>query len=456
VADAAEQRLAALRKRWEEDRSSGAFVPLAEEYRRLGRLSEAITVLEQGMKVAPNYLSARIALGRCRLDLGDAAGACTILEQVLHQDPTQLVASKLLVEAYLRSQRPEQARERLNLYAVLNDRDPELDELRRRVQQGIREREVSTAVDAAPAPERRVLAPEPSPSMEPRPEATPATPPAAAEIPAPSPIAAVAPVAPQAPAPAPFTGPPPLPAPVAIQPRATGDVFRLPAVSVPTPDFGRIAALQPSAPVPRGTVFGGLGTPADRRRYVAALLQGGVFGVVGQESAAAEVVEPEPAAAFEDRVPPPSAPEEFSWDSVAVEPLAAPTSPLEAAPPLEAVTPFEEAAEPAPAVEEREVIEVTPDADAALEAPAPPPAEEIQPTATLGELYLSQGHRQEAQTIFERVLEAQPNHPGAREGLETARRQAEPAVRQGVTARKVAMLQDFLKRVRGGSEHHVP
>jgi tetratricopeptide (TPR) repeat protein len=450
VADPAEQRLAALRKRWEEDRSSGAFVPLAEEYRRLGRLSEAITVLEQGMKVAPNYLSARIALGRCRLDLGDAAGACTILEQVLHQDPTQLVASKLLVEAYLRSQRPEQARERLNLYAVLNDRDPELDELRRRVQQGIREREVSRAVDAAPAPERRVLAPEPSPSMEPSPEATPATPPAAAELPAPSPIAAVAPVAPQAPAPAPFTVPPPLPVPVATQPRATGDVFRLPAVSVPTPDFGRIAALQPSAPVPRGTVFGGLGTPADRRRYVAALIQGGVFGVVGQESTVAEVVEPEPAAAFEERTPTPSAPEEFSWDSVAVEPVAAPNSPLDAAPPLE------EAVEAAPAAEEREVIEVTADADAALEAPAPPPAEEIQPTATLGELYLSQGHRQEAQTIFERVLEAQPDHPGAREGLETALRQAAPAVRQGVTARKVAMLQDFLKRVRGGSEHHVP
>src|SRR5436190_23987988 len=175
MADPAEQRLAALRKRWEEDRSSAAFVPLAEEYRRLGRLSEAIAVLEQGMKAAPNYLSARIALGRCRLDLGDTAGACTILEQVVHQDPTHLVASKLLVEAYLRSRRPEQARERLNLYAVLNDRDPDLDELRRRVQQGIRERDESAA---------------------PRQQAAPVAPPIMAEEPTMPPPVAPVPVAP--------------------------------------------------------------------------------------------------------------------------------------------------------------------------------------------------------------------------------------------------------------------
>ena len=424
MADAAEQRLAALRKRWEEDRSSGAFVPLAEEYRRLGRLSEAIGVLEQGMKIAPNYLSARIALGRCRLDLGDAAGASTILEQVLHQDPTQLVASKLLVEAYLRSRRPEQARERLNLYAVLNDRDPELDELRRRVQQGIRDRDESVASQAAPVPERGVPASEPSWTNASRQDAAPVAPPIAAEEPT---IRASE-------APAPFA--PPASPPVAVQPRPTGDVFRLPAVPLPALDLGRMAASQPSPPVPRGTVFGGLGTPADRRRYVAALLHGGVFG---QASATADGLAPtsvadEPEPAVEARVLTPSAAMELSWDSVAVEPPAV---------------------EIAPVIDAPEILEATPEGDGPLEASAPPPVEEIQPTATLGELYLSQGHRQEAQTIFERVLEAQPNHPSAREGLESARRQAVPAVRQGVTARKVAMLQDFLKRVRGGSDHHV-
>ncbi len=390
MADPAEQRLAALRKRWEEDHSSGAFVPLAEEYRRLGRLGEAIAVLEQGMKAAPNYLSARIALGRCRLDLGDAAGACTILEQVLHQDPTQLVASKLLVEAYLRSRRPEQARERLNLYAVLNDRDPELDELRRRVQQAIRERDESAVPGASIAPPADApvkAAPEPAPL--PRSEIV---------DPAPAPVPDVSARTPAAAA--------PTPAPL----RVTGEVFRLPVMPLPAPDLARIATPVPSPPVPRGTIFGGLGTPADRRRYVAALLHGGVFGqppVPSTDAAEAMPVEGEA----------------FSWNAVAVE--------------------------------EPEPLQTAPETGGPLEAPAPAPAEGIQPTATLGELYLSQGHRQEAQNIFERVLEAQPDNPAAREGLESARRQAEPAGRQGVTARKVALLQDFLKRVRGGSESHV-
>src|SRR5436190_630315 len=291
MADPAEQRLAALRKRWEEDRSSAAFVPLAEEYRRLGRLSEAIAVLEQGMKAAPNYLSARIALGRCRLDLGDAAGACTILEQVVHQDPTQLVASKLLVEAYLRSRRPEQARERLNLYAVLNDRDPELDELRRRVQAGIRERDESSAASlSSPV----ASAPPVAPVVE---VAPPAAPPVATAAPA-APVAAL-----------------PLPPPVAATARPTGDIFQLPAVSPPAPDITRMAAPPPAVPVPRGTVFGGLGNPADRRRYVEALLRGGVFG---QAAAPAEDA---------GAVPEVIEAAEFSWASVAVEPLLEASAP---------------------------------------------------------------------------------------------------------------------------------
>jgi tetratricopeptide (TPR) repeat protein len=44
-----------------------------------------------------------------------------------------MVASRLLVEAYLRQGRAEEARQRLRIYSLLNDSDPEIAELRRRI-----------------------------------------------------------------------------------------------------------------------------------------------------------------------------------------------------------------------------------------------------------------------------------------------------------------------------------
>jgi tetratricopeptide (TPR) repeat protein len=126
-------RIATLRKRWEADRGSSAFLPLAEEYRRLGRFRDAIDTLEAGLRMQPAYLSAQVALGRCLLESGDAPAAAQVLERVLATDPTQLVANKLLVEAYLRAGHAKQALGRLDTYTALNDRDPDALGLRQRI-----------------------------------------------------------------------------------------------------------------------------------------------------------------------------------------------------------------------------------------------------------------------------------------------------------------------------------
>ena len=56
-----------------------------------------------------------------------------MLERVVKQDATQMVANKLLVRAYLDTGEADKARERLDLYSLLNDSDPEIEELRRRL-----------------------------------------------------------------------------------------------------------------------------------------------------------------------------------------------------------------------------------------------------------------------------------------------------------------------------------
>ena len=90
-------------------------------------------MLDRGLKEHPGYLSALVAKGRCHLELGEPEPARTVLERVVKQDATQMVANKLLVRAYLDTGEPERARERLDLYTLLNDSDPEIEELRRRL-----------------------------------------------------------------------------------------------------------------------------------------------------------------------------------------------------------------------------------------------------------------------------------------------------------------------------------
>src|SRR5258708_18727353 len=125
-------RLTQLRARWQGDPSSRVFLQLAEEYRHLGRVQDALAVLESGLTEHPRYLSALVAKGRCLLELGDAGQARGVLERLVQQDPTQMVANKLLVRAYLETGEPQRAGQRLDLYTVLNDTHPRVAEPRPR------------------------------------------------------------------------------------------------------------------------------------------------------------------------------------------------------------------------------------------------------------------------------------------------------------------------------------
>ncbi len=121
-----------------------------------------------------------------------------------------------------------------------------------------------------------------------------------------------------------------------------------------------------------------------------------------------------------------------------------------------------------------EPAEVSADAVSAEIAAGGPPADQVA-TATLGELYLEQEHFEEAAEIFRDVLRRQPDNTAAMGGL----RRAEAAVQsqqpsaatvtapqllgkyagdsvlpEGLTAKKILVLDSYLKHLRGG-QHHV-
>lgn len=164
-----ERRAEELEQLLQDQPGSRLFVQLAEEYRRLERYDDAVRTLEKGLEDQPTYVSARVLLGRCLLESGDAERAVPELEQVLRQDQTHLLAHKLLAEAHLGAGDWEAARRRLEQYEMLNESDPEIAQLRARLPEAAEEEAPPPAADAeadAPLKEPRG-APPPSPAAEP-------------------------------------------------------------------------------------------------------------------------------------------------------------------------------------------------------------------------------------------------------------------------------------------------
>jgi len=95
-------RIEELRRRVDKDPASIAFAQLAEEYRRAGRVREAIETCQTGLGRHPGYLSARVTLGRALLETGELDAAQEELKRVLRTAPENLAALRGLAEIHHR------------------------------------------------------------------------------------------------------------------------------------------------------------------------------------------------------------------------------------------------------------------------------------------------------------------------------------------------------------------
>src|SRR5262245_25929965 len=93
-------RLEDLKARWEREPRSRAFLSLAEEYRRLGRLAESERICREGLQRHPQYHSARVLLGRTLLEMDRLEESSTEFQAVLEAEPQNLLAGKLLAGIY--------------------------------------------------------------------------------------------------------------------------------------------------------------------------------------------------------------------------------------------------------------------------------------------------------------------------------------------------------------------
>lgn len=91
-----------LRRRLRKDPASIVFAHLAEELRRAGRCREAVHVCRTGLQTHPEYVSARVTLGRALIALGQLDEAAVELGMVRSAAPENLAAARALEEIQAR------------------------------------------------------------------------------------------------------------------------------------------------------------------------------------------------------------------------------------------------------------------------------------------------------------------------------------------------------------------
>lgn len=107
------------------DPHSKVFMPLAEEYGKVGMWKEAATVLEDGLKLYPGFITAMVALGRAYDHLGQAKQAKAILEESVKLSPENLRAHRTLIKIYTSEGLGESARKSCAVILAVNPRDEE-------------------------------------------------------------------------------------------------------------------------------------------------------------------------------------------------------------------------------------------------------------------------------------------------------------------------------------------
>lgn len=104
---------------------SKVFIPLAEEYGKVGRWEEAVVVLEDGLKTYPGFITAMVALGRAYEQVNQPIKAKAILEEAIKVSPDNLRAHRTLAKLYAAQGANEAAIRSCHVILSVNPQDQE-------------------------------------------------------------------------------------------------------------------------------------------------------------------------------------------------------------------------------------------------------------------------------------------------------------------------------------------
>ncbi|MBI4925729.1 MAG: hypothetical protein HY843_07375 [Bdellovibrio sp.] len=103
-------------KKYQQDPTSRVFAPLAEAYRKMGFVDDAIEIAREGLLINPSFISGKVALARAYCDKKLFSEVIQTLVPVIRDIPDNLIAQRLLADSFLMLNRVSEA---LNCYKTL-------------------------------------------------------------------------------------------------------------------------------------------------------------------------------------------------------------------------------------------------------------------------------------------------------------------------------------------------
>jgi tetratricopeptide (TPR) repeat protein len=121
--------LAAAIRRYEErlakEPASLGFALLADLYRKVGRVDEAIATCREGLDRHPHYATARLILAKALVSRQDFTGALSEIDTILRVNPKDVQCHRLAAEVYRRLGRLDDAIQELERAATFDPEDRE-------------------------------------------------------------------------------------------------------------------------------------------------------------------------------------------------------------------------------------------------------------------------------------------------------------------------------------------
>ena len=114
---------------FQENPDSRVFAPLADLYRRLGRLDDAERICREGLRRHPYYAGGRVALAHILFDKGQLQEAFDEVESIVTYYPDNLLARKILIKTLMSLNHKERAHRELEALRSIAPEvasDPEL------------------------------------------------------------------------------------------------------------------------------------------------------------------------------------------------------------------------------------------------------------------------------------------------------------------------------------------
>ena len=153
-------------KIYAEDVHSRVFAPLAEAYRKRGKIEEALQICQNGIKRHAHFVGAYITLGRIYLDSQKEREACKCFIKAVQLAPENLLAHSLLARCWLRLNQSQKALKSLKTILFLNPNNPQIQKAITQLENSTAHKHEESLFAFLPDAEKKIPPPTPKPSKE--------------------------------------------------------------------------------------------------------------------------------------------------------------------------------------------------------------------------------------------------------------------------------------------------